>query len=338
MSNLEISAVVLPGIINISLKLGVDIAAILQRFGISLLDLEDITQSSLDIRILHAIVVEVEKASQIPAIALRAGEEFDFEYLPHLKTYLMSSTTLREAYQSIYRVGRLISPIMVLNLEQTEDDVKLVLLPHAEFSYDDERHYVEMVFSTMKTIFSKLLKKDCPTKSVNFRHKESHLLSIYEESFQSRIVLDAPENAMFFDPPILDAPLPGGSPEMHRHAEQLIIQQLIDSPVQMGLVQRITRIMKKHKHLFAEPVEEVARCLGMSSRTLQRRLTEEGVNFIKLKDQIRFKMAVSALKSEKMNIEEISEDIGFSDRHSFDRAFKRWSGMTPSAFRKKHPK
>lgn len=338
MSDLEISAVVLPGLINIALKHNVDIAAILQRFGISLLDLEDITKSSINIKIFHSIVDEVEKASQIPDISLRAGQEFDFEFLPHLKTYLMSSSTLREAYQSGNRIGRLISPILILNLEETEDDAKLVLVPHDEFSYDDERHYVEMVFSTIKTTFSKLLKKDCPTKSVHFRYTEEHLLDIYKECFQCPIVLGAEENVMIFDRPLINVQLPGGSSEIHRDAEQLIIQQLIESPVQKALVQRITRIMKKHKHLFTEPVEELARCLCMSSRTLQRRLNEEGVSFIKLKNQIRFKMAVSALKSGNMSIEEISEEIGFSDRHSFTNAFKRQFGITPLAFRKKFSK
>jgi len=125
---------------------------------------------------------------------------------------------------------------------------------------------------------------------------------------------------------------------MHQHAEKLIIQQLIDSPVQLGLVQRVSRILKKHKHLLVEPIEEVARCLCMSSRTLQRRLREEGVSFAKLKGQIRFKMAVSALKKGNLSIEEISEEIGFSDRHSFTNAFKRRFGITPSAFRKKYSK
>jgi len=338
MSDLETSAIVLPGIINTAMKHGVDIAAILQKFGISLLDLENIAQSTINLKLLHAIVNEIEKASQFPAISLRTGEEFGFEYLPHLKTYLMSSSTLREVYQAICRIGRLISPILILTLVETEDDAKIVLLPDAELSYDDERHYVEMLFSTIKTTFSRLLTKDCPTKSVHFRHSDSRLLSIYKECFQCSIALEAPKNEMIFDISILDVPLSGGSPEIHLHAEQLLIQQLTVFLVQKGLVQRITRIMEKHKSLLAEPIEKAARCLNMSSRTLQRRLTEENTSFIELKDQIRFKLAVTALKSKKSSIEQISEEIGFSDRHSFTRAFKRWSGVSPSAFQKKDPK
>lgn len=333
MSDLETSAIVLPGVINTAMKHGVDIAAILQKFGISL-DLKDITQSTINLEVLHAIVMEVERISKIPAIGLQTGEDFDFDYLPHLKTYLMSASTLRQAYHATDRARQLISPILVLKLEETETDAILTLRPDVNLSYEDERHYVEMVFSTIKTIFSKLLKKDYPPKSVLFRHQDARLLTIYEKCFQCSIVFDAPENAMVFDQSILDVPLPGGFPEIHFQAKQLIDQQLSDNPLQKGLAKKITRIMKKRRDLLNAPIEHIAQSLNMSPRTLQRRLTEEGVSFAELRDQIRFKLAVSALKSEKFSIEELSENLGFSDRHSFTRAFKRWSGVSPSAFRK----
>ncbi len=94
----------------------------------------------------------------------------------------------------------------------------------------------------------------------------------------------------------------------------------------------------RRKDRLNEPIETIAGSLNMSTRTLQRRLTDEGVSFAGLKDQIRFDLAVSGLKSRSLSIEEISEELGFSDRHSFTRAFKRWSGVTPSAFRKNHLK
>lgn len=334
MSHLETSATVLPGIINTAIKHGVDIAAIFQKFGISL-DLRDITQSTINLEVLHAIVMEVERVANIPAIGLQTGEDFDFDYLPHLKTYLMSAPTLREAYHATDHIRQLISPILILKLEETETDAILSLLPEVELSYEDERHYVEMVFSTIKTIFIKLLKKDCAPKSVKFRHNETRLLSVYKECFHCQIVFGAGENTMVFDQAFLDVPLPGGFPEIHKQAKQLIDQQLSESPLQKGIAKKITRILTKQKSLLNEPVEHVARQLHMSSRTLQRRLSAEGISLAELKDEVRFKMAVSALKSENVSIEKISEDLGFSDRHSFTRAFKRWTGVTPTTYRKK---
>ncbi|MBW2366577.1 MAG: AraC family transcriptional regulator ligand-binding domain-containing protein [Deltaproteobacteria bacterium] len=335
MDDLKTSAIVLPGIINTAMKHGVDIQGILRKFGISL-DLKDITQSTINLEVVHAIVMEVEKVSKIPAMGLQTGEDFNWDYLPHLKTYLMSASTLRHAYHAMCRAKQLISPILILKLEETETNAILTLKLNAELSHEDERHYVEMVFSTIKTLFSRLLNKDFLPKFVHFRHQESRLLSIYEECFRCSVTLDASENAIIFNQSILDAPLPGGFPEIHHQAEQLIDQQLSDSPLQKGLAKSITRIMQKRKSLLTEPIEHVARCLYMSSRTLQRRLSEEGVSFIELKDQIRYKLAVSALKSGKLSIEDISEELGFSDRHSFTRTFKRLSGVSPSAFRKKH--
>ena len=337
MNDLETSAIVLPGIINSAMKHGVDVQAILQKFGISL-DLKNITQASINLRDLHAIVMEIEKVSQIPAIGLQTGEAFDFDYIPQIKTYLISVSTLREAYLAADDVRKLISPIMILNLEETESDAILTLRTEVELSSEDERHYMEMVFSTFKTVFSRLLKQNFSLKFVHFRHQASHLLPIYEDYFDCPIVLAALENAMVFERSLLDIPLPGSFPEIHQQAKQLIGQQISDSPLQKGLAPKILQIMQSHKNLLAENIEHVAGILHMSSRTLQRRLDEEGVSFIELKDQIRFKLARRALQSNQLSIEDISEDLGYSDRHSFARAFKRWSGISPSAFRKKYLK
>jgi AraC-like DNA-binding protein len=333
MDSLETSSIVLPGIINTALKNDVDIETILKKFDISL-NLEDITQSTISLEIVHAIVIEVEKASKIPAIGLQTGEDFDFDFLPHLKTYLMSAATIREFFESSVRVRQLISPLLYLFLEERDDRALLSLRPNIELSLEDERHYVEMVFSVINSMVKKLMKEACPPKSVRFCHNNHELLPIYENCFKCHIRLGAAENAIVYDRSILDIPLPGGFPEIHRQAEQIVVQQLQDSPIQRGVAKKITRIMRRQKYLLNEPIETVAGSLNMSTRTLQRRLTDEGVNFFELKDQIRFDSAVLALKSRSLSIEEISEALGFSDRHSFTRAFKRWSGVTPSAFRK----
>jgi len=337
MKDLETSAVVLPGIINSAIKHGVDIQAILRTHGIAL-DLENITQTSVNLTVLHAIIMEIENASQIPAIGLQIGEAFDWDYVPNIKTYLMSAAILREAYHAFVYARKLISPLLILDMQENETDATLILRTDVKLSDEDERHYVEMVFATLKTIFGRLLKRDFTIKRMHFRHCQAHLLRIYEDCFNSAIELNAQQNAMIFDRAILDVPLQGGFPEIHHQAKQLIEHQLSDSPLQKGLVPKITWLLKRNKNLLSENIESVAGMLHMSCRTLQRRLDEEGVSFNKLKDQIRFKLARSALQSEKMSIENISEELGYSDRHSFARAFKRWSGISPSAFRKKHSK
>ena len=337
MDDLQTSATVLPGIINSAINHGVDIQTILRKYGISL-DLKSITETSVNLKVLHAIIMEVEKASQIPTIGLQIGEAFDWDYVPHIKTYLMSVSTLREAYYAFLHARKLISPLLILDLKENDTEAMLVLRTDVALSYEDERHYMEMVFSTLKTVFNRLLKQDISMQSVHFRHHEFQLSTIYKEFFDCPLFFEAPENAMIFERSILDVTLDSGFPEIHQQAKQLIDQQLADSHLQTGLVPSLARIIKKNKQLLSENIEHVAKIVHMSSRTLQRRLDEEGVSFIGLKDQIRFESAKAALQSNQLSIEEISEELGYSDRHSFARAFKRWSGISPSAFRKQHAK
>jgi AraC-like DNA-binding protein len=133
----------------------------------------------------------------------------------------------------------------------------------------------------------------------------------------------------------MDIPLPGRFPEVRQQAGKIVNQQMADSPLHGGLSDNLKRLLAKRGDLLNAPIEQVARSLNMSTRTLQRRLAENGHGFGEIRDQIIFQLAAQALKTKVLNIEEISEKLGFSDRHSFTRAFKRWSGLTPSAYRKK---
>ena len=71
----------------------------------------------------------------------------------------------------------------------------------------------------------------------------------------------------------------------------------------------------------------------MSSRTLRRRLTEHNLTFEALLEQVRRGRTLNLLANPGLSIERITEEVGYSDVRSFRRAFRRWTGMSPSAFR-----
>ena len=78
----------------------------------------------------------------------------------------------------------------------------------------------------------------------------------------------------------------------------------------------------------------VAKKVAMSSRTLQRRLNEYGVDFKKLADDTRRRFALSYLRDRKQTLTEVAYLLGYSDLSAFNRAFKRWTGSTPMKYRK----
>jgi AraC-like DNA-binding protein len=81
-------------------------------------------------------------------------------------------------------------------------------------------------------------------------------------------------------------------------------------------------------------VHDVARRLGLSSRTLQRRLTAEGLSFSDVVERTRESAARRLLKERNLALAEVAELLGFSDQSAFTRAFKAWSGTTPAEFRR----
>jgi AraC-like DNA-binding protein len=333
MSDIKTSAIVLPNTINTALRLGVDIQDILRQLGI-FIDLDHITQSIIDLKQIHAIVTAVEKASGHPAIGLLSGEDFDFDYLPNLKTFIMSARTLREAFESTRPMQKLITPLLILNMEDAGKVTSIKLKPDIALSEEDERHYTEMTFACIRSLTNRLMRKTVSPQAVHFRHGQSEITPWYADFFGSAIVLNAQENAIIYNRAIMDIPLPGGFPEIRQQAGKIVHQQMIDSPLHGGLAEDLKRLLATHGDLFIAPIEQVASSLNMSKRTLQRRLAENVHNFADIRDQIRFQLAAEALKSKRLSIEEIGDKLGFSDRHSFTRAFKRWTGITPSAYRK----
>jgi AraC-like DNA-binding protein len=333
-NDLKTSSTVLLGIIKAALKLGVDIQFILRQFGIPV-NLDHITQSTIDLKQVHAIVMAVEKAGGHPALGLLTGEDFDFEYFPHLKSFVMSSSTLREAFESIRPIQKLISPLLTLHLEETGKVAIIKFQPDGMLYGEDERHYSEMIFTCIKTITNRLMNKTIPPKSIHFRHSRSELTPLYQNFFGSVIVLNAPENAIIYDSAIIDIPLPGGFPEIRRQAGNIVNHQLGSSPLYGGLVEDLKRLLAARSDLLNAPIEQVAHALNVSARTLQRRMAENGHSITEIRDLIRFKLAIQALQSKRYSIEEIAEKLGFSDRHCLTQAFKRWSGLSPIAYRKK---
>ncbi|MDH5753102.1 MAG: AraC family transcriptional regulator [Deltaproteobacteria bacterium] len=85
-------------------------------------------------------------------------------------------------------------------------------------------------------------------------------------------------------------------------------------------------------------LEVVSKRMGTSTRSLQRKLAEHGLNYRNLIQKIRQELAASYLNNNQFNINDVSLMLGYSEASTFTTAFRKWHGITPSNFRKKHQK
>ncbi len=139
--------------------------------------------------------------------------------------------------------------------------------------------------------------------------------------------------------PSLDLPVPTYDPSLREHlleyGERLLAERQSTKLKTKGLVEGlVTRSMPGG----IIQNDEVAAELGLSPRTLARRLADEGTSYREIVEDLRCDLAQTFIKN-GMNLSEISFSLGYADQAAFSTAFKRWTGQAPSAFRKRvvHP-
>ena len=120
-------------------------------------------------------------------------------------------------------------------------------------------------------------------------------------------------------------------------ASQIAINQCEAELSALGERRRISmrvRDILTHAEQHYLSIENVADYLHMSDRTLKRQLAAEGTSFSNLVDEVRYRHATSLLSRTDYTLEQIADELGYSDVANFSRAFKRWSGRSPSNWRK----
>jgi len=148
-------------------------------------------------------------------------------------------------------------------------------------------------------------------------------------------VLRAGRNALIFDQESWHAPQPRRDAWLHRtlrrHADALLERH--EAQMRRGMAERVRGEVLRRIRVGPPAVEEVARGLGVSVRTLQRQLRLEDTSFGDLVDAVRGNLAREYLADRGVNIAEIAYLLGFSEASALSRAFRRWTGQSPQAFR-----
>lgn len=170
-------------------------------------------------------------------------------------------------------------------------------------------------------------------REMHFMHENRGYSAEYERIFRAPVVFGSHWNAMLIDAEFLTLKQPPVNRYvfgiLSAHAEALL-KDIEASRTMRGRVEgRLLQIL----HTGDASMELVAQKLGLSRQTLLRRLKDEGTTFEQVLDELRRKLALHYLGGKKVSVNETAYLVGFSDAASFSRAFKRWTGLSPSAAR-----
>ena len=154
----------------------------------------------------------------------------------------------------------------------------------------------------------------------------------YRTVFGAPLRFDADEASLVFSVRWLDHHLPRADARLQSFLREHM-RETADSLAQNRLddIRRVVRALLSSSHISAE---NVARLLNLSRRTLNRRLSIEGTDFRRLSDEVRFATARQLLQDTRMPLTHIAAHLRYSDASAFTRAFKRWAGISPQAWRR----
>ena len=153
----------------------------------------------------------------------------------------------------------------------------------------------------------------------------------YESFFRSPLIFEADENALVFPEHWLHHPLP--YPDKKQHDITVKRLNTIEAGMGIDLLEEMRSIIRPLIVSQSCKVEQIASILSMHPRTLNRRLKDLDTSFRELVGDIRYEIAKQMLRDEAISILKVSNILAYADASEFTRAFKRWSGMTPSAWR-----
>lgn len=158
----------------------------------------------------------------------------------------------------------------------------------------------------------------------------------YAALFTCPVEFDCKNNRVVFSEDYLDLPLVQNQLSLSRFLQDSLAQ-LIDGNIHnVGLPAQIRAIISREYGNNFPDFSEICEQLNMTPQTLRRRLKEANTSYQEIKDSIRKDASVYYLSRPDLSIDEIALLMGFSEASSFHRAFKKWTGKTPSAYRREH--
>lgn len=244
---------------------------------------------------------------------------------------LLASHTLEEAFERLIRYFRIVSDAAELDFQPSGDDYKFIIrLQPGEVQPANEA--LDAMMSVVIRLCRALYGKHFRASEIRLRRPAPQDETVFNKVFQAPIAFGADEAAMYISRLILRAPLPSANAELARHNDEILARHIARFD-KVNVANRVHATLLEQLSQGEPSQEKIAGSLHMSLRNLQRKLSAEKTSYKEILNRTRHELALSYIAEPRYSISEITYLLGFSDTSSFTRAFKRWTGQSPSHYR-----
>lgn len=313
-----------PALLRWAIERGLDVGAIAERGELATNDAE-LDEASVTGGSLAAMLGLAAELASEPHLGLRLPGELTFRRYDAGALAARVAATPGDVLAAVARYASLVFP----RLEARVED--------GTFSFRArERHVQEYVLAFALRHCRRGDVVVVPERVTVASARTGDLAPLFRAFGTENLELGAEASSLTLSPATAALPLPAFDPMLVAMAEQLASAALAIAPraaLAGAVAARIEKLLAE-RSAGAPTADAVALAMKMSGRTLQRRLEDEGVRFSSLVDEVRERVARRLLKDPALALAEIGYRLGFSDLATFSRAFKRWTGVPPGAFRR----
>jgi len=264
------------------------------------------------------------------AIGILLGLQMRASAHGYLGFAAMTASTLREALETATRFVPTRTNALGLSLHVGERNASLVIEERTDFG--QARDVVLFALAVGIWQMGDALTGRQLEGSADFAFPRP----AYAEKFASvgpSLRFGQPVTQLVFEASALDLPLTMADPVSRQLAYSELERSLEELGGDQDILARVRKLVTRANGGF-HSLDEVASALHLSTRTLKRRLATQGATYSDLLEEQRRERAMMLLRSPTLSLDEVAEQLGYSDPSNFRRAFRRWTGLSPAAYRR----
>jgi AraC-like DNA-binding protein len=329
----NLSAGTVAAVMEALTALGLDEALLLHRAGLSR-EMFANSSNRIEHAALHRVWTAAEQLSNDSHIGLTVGTHLGPGTLGALDYLIRNSASLRHCIELAGRFVRVVDDHVRLTLIEAEGTA--IFRITREGSYHYNRHDMECTLAAIVRGVGREL-VELRASEVRFAHAMVEPRARYEEVFSGRLRFGAAHYELVFPSTFLEARPRNWDARLSSVLEEHVTN-LLDAVPPRDFVASVRNALQARFSEGDASLEAVARALHLSARTLRRRLSDHKTSFREQIEELRAELGRARVADNSRPLKAIAAELGFSDQSTFQRAFKRWTGLTPAQYRERHGK
>lgn len=310
----------------------VDKDAILRSVGLDPDSPVDVSQMITDSEYYDFLERTAKADGNGTTLPLRVGAAMRCDDYGAFGLAMKSATNLRKSYQRAERYARVLTSVSTYEVEQVPEGAFMHLHRQGERRLG-MRLSNEASIASIATFSGEISTQPVKPLAIYFKHPAPASITDHENFFGCPVHFGADKDALLLSTKTLLTPNKLGDESISNFFDTHLESEISRYEDETALDRQVRVQVAQSLSEGVPMLSDIASHLGMSGRTLQRRLSEQGYSFQALVDESRRQLAKRLLQETEFSLVEVAFMTGFSEQSAFNRAFKRWAGQTPRSFR-----